>query len=190
MWRKAAIKIRSSSRVFVRFLNAFARPGLGAEGSTSFASCFAGSWASVVVFASLPAHLLPWGCAVETSSYAQLMGSTGRLCAAHHRFSLAGCICLSLLHSTGSTEEIPCLLLPSSFPGLCFLSCKRQTDGPSEAGVWEWLQHKHLVSVRSFPSLRGGGDCPRVGQCPSPAAAAARVPGKCMSLNSFMMVPG
>lgn len=72
---KLLLRSIAPATVFVQFLNAFKLPGLGAEGSTSFASFLAGPWESVVVIVSLPAHLMQ-RCAAETSASVQFIGST------------------------------------------------------------------------------------------------------------------
>lgn len=126
MWRKDSITIHSSRRVFVLLLNAFKLPGLGLREAQALklfcrivgiASCYC-----------LPPSIyhMQW-CAVETSATAQFVGSAERLCPARCYFSVAGYICLSLLHSTGNLEGNPCLLLPS-FSCPCFLSCN-MSDG-------------------------------------------------------------
>lgn len=130
VWRKVAIKIRTSSRVFVQFLNAFNLPGLGAEGSTSFASCFAGSWASVVIV-SLPVHILrsdvQWSPVPLLNSLGQ---PRGRAQPTAIFLWLDASICPSHRALEIWRGLLPCLLLPSSFPCMCFLSCNTW-DGSS-----------------------------------------------------------
>lgn len=101
-----------------------------------------------------PSTYLTQRCAVETSASSQSVGSAERLYTALCSFSVAGRICLSLLHVSGNLEGVPCLLLPSSLLCTGFRSCN-MSDCPSKALVWEQLQHKHLVSVCSFLSSQG-----------------------------------
>lgn len=60
--------------------------------------------------------------------FAQFIGSTKRPCTTHCHFPLAGCMCLSLSQGTGNLERILCLLLPSSFLCMCFLSCNMSDE--------------------------------------------------------------
>lgn len=67
VWRKDSIRIRSSSWVFVLFLNAFKLPGLGAEGSTSFRAVLQ-DCGHCFFLLSLSQYM---SCAVEPSPTAQ-----------------------------------------------------------------------------------------------------------------------
>lgn len=149
------------------FLNAFKLPGLGAEGSASFRAVLQDCGHCFLLLS--PSQHMSY--AVEPSATAQFNRIIERLCTAHCYFSLAGYICLSLLHSTGNLEGNPCLPLPSSFSCTCFLSCNMSDRSfLCSHSLGKAPAQRPCLCVLLFILLRSG-KLSHVGQGPFPAAA-------------------
>lgn len=173
-------KIRSSSWVFVLFLNAFKLPGLGSEGSTGFRAVLQDCGHRFLS----PSQHMSYAVICSDVQWSQVplhssVGSAERLCTGCCYFSLAGYICLSLLHSTGNLEGIPCLLFPSSFSCTCFLSCNMwDRSFLWSHGLGTAPEQRPCLCVLLF-ILERRGKLSHVGQGPFPAAAGLQTQEVC-----------
>lgn len=182
VWRKAAIKIRGSSRVFVQFLNAFKLPGLRE------------AQASQAVLQGHGHRLLFWPPSQHVS-YAVMC--SGDKCLCSERRVSGKAVHSPLLFLSGwthlfvplarqwkfgerSLSAAPLLLTLHRLPELQHVRLSLQSPGLRTAPA----QTPCLCVILSVLARR---NCPRVGRSSLPAAAATCMPRKCMLLNLFMV---